>query len=323
MPELTYLQAIQSALREELTADENVFLIGEDIGEYGGVFKVTAPLWQEFGPARLLDAPISENTIIGAAVGAALSGMRPVAEVMFMDFITLAMDQIVNQAAKLHFMSGSKVKVPLVVRTQAGGGVGAAAQHSQSLEAWFAHIPGLKVVMPSTSYDAKGLLKTAIRDDNPVIFIEHKLLYQKKGQVPDWEYTVPFGQADIKRKGNDLTVVATSYMVAKALAVAESLEREGVSVEVVDPRTLVPLDEETIINSVKKTGRAVVVHEAVKRGGFGGEIASLIAEKAFDWLDEPVQRVGSADAPVPFAPGLERRVIPQEEDIAAAIRRIL
>lgn len=322
MKEITYAQAVCEAIREEMLRDERVFLMGEDIGLHGGTFGTSKGLYAEFGKARIKNTPISEAAIAGAAVGAAMNGCRPVAEIMFIDFATLATDQIINQAAKMRYMFGGKVEVPLVVRTQGGGGKGGAGQHSQSLEAWFCHIPGLKVVMPSTPYDAKGLLKTAIRDNNPVMFIEHKLLYSVRGLVPDEEYTIPLGKASIKRRGRDVTVVATSGMVQKALVAAEIMEEGNIDVEVIDPCTLVPLDEETIINSVKKTGKAVIVHEACKRGGFGGELSALIMEKAFDYLDAPVVRVAGADVPVPYSEILERLALPDEKDILKGIKEI-
>ena len=322
--EITYAEAIREALRQEMRRDERVFLIGEDIGIYGGAFGVTYGLLEEFGEERVRDTPISEQTIAGAAIGAALIGMRPVAEIMFMDFVTLAMEQIVNQAAKLRFMFGGKAKVPMVLRTPAGSGTGAAAQHSQSLEAWFVHVPGLKVVMPSTPYDAKGLLISAIRDDNPVIFVEHKLLYKTKGPVPEEEYTIPLGVADVKREGSDVTIVATSIMVRRALAAAEKLAQEGIEAEVIDPRTLKPLDTETIISSVMKTGRALIVHEAPKTCGFGAEVSARITEgEAFFYLDAPVRRLAGMDVPIPYNPKLERGVVPQEEDIIKAVRELV
>lgn len=278
----------------------------------------------EFGPERIRDTPISESALAGSAVGAAMTGMRPIVELQFSDFITIAMDQLVNQGAKIRYMFGGKARVPMVVRTPGGSGTGAAAQHSQSLEAWMAHIPGLKVVQPATPYDAKGLLKAAIDDDNPVIFYEHKLLYKTKGPVPEEPYAIPLGQADIKREGTDITVIATSIMVHRALEAAETLSREGISVEVLDPRTLVPLDEESIVQSVKKTGRVLIVHEAVKRGGFGGEIAGVIAEsEAFDYLDAPIRRLGGAAVPIPYNPVLERAAVPQVEDIVQAVRELV
>jgi len=324
MREITYAEAIREALRQEMRRDERVFLIGEDIGIYGGAFGVTYGLLEEFGEERVRDTPISELTIAGAATGAALTGMRPVAEIMFMDFTTLAMEQLVNQAAKIHFMFGGKAKVPMVLRTPAGSGTGAAAQHSQSLEAWFVHVPGLKVVSPSTPYDAKGLLISAIRDDNPVIFVEHKLLYRTKGPVPEEEYTIPLGVADVKREGSDITVVATSIMVLRALEAAERLAEEGISVEVIDPRTLKPYDEETVAKSVMKTGRVLIVHEAPRTGGFGAEIAARIVEgEAFFYLDAPVRRLTGLDVPIPYNPNLERGVVPQVEDIMDAIRELM
>ncbi len=324
MRELRYVEAIREALRQEMRRDERVFLIGEDIGVYGGAFGVTDGLLEEFGPERVIDTPISEQAIVGVAIGAALVGMRPVAEIMFMDFVTLAMEQIVNQAAKIHFMFGGAASVPIVIRMPAGAGTGAAAQHSQSLEAWFAHVPGLKVVMPSTPYDAKGLLISAIRDDNPVIFIEHKLLYRTKGPVPEEEYTIPLGTAEIKREGRDVTIIATSLMVVRALAAAEKLAQEGIEVEVVDPRTLKPLDVETILRSVMKTGRVLIVHEAPLTCGFGAEISARISEsEAFYYLNAPIRRLTGLDVPIPYNRNLERSVIPQEEDIIRVVRELV
>lgn len=319
---LTYREAIREALREEMRRDERVFLLGEDIGVYGGIFAVTQGLLDEFGEERVRDTPISEAAIAGAAIGAAMVGMRPVAEIMFVDFTTIALDQIVNQAAKMRYMTGGKAKVPVVIRTTTGTGRRAAAQHSQSLEAWHAHVPGLKVVMPSTAADAKGLLKSAIRDDNPVIFIEHKLLYAQKGEVPEGEFLVPLGKADVKRQGSDVTVVATSLMVSRTLEAAERLAAEGISVEVIDPRTLRPLDIETICASLEKTGRLVIVHEACKFGGFGAEIAAQVMENAFFSLDAPPVRVCGADVPIPFSPVLEDAVVPSVEQIMEAVRQI-
>lgn len=319
--EITYLEAVREAMSQEMRQNERVFILGEDIGVYGGAFGVTRGMIEEFGPDRVRNTPISEAAISGAAVGAALTGMRPILELQFSDFITIAMDQMVNQAAKTRYMFGGKGKVPMVLRTPAGSGTGAAAQHSQSLEAWMAHIPGLKVVQPSTAYDAKGLLKAAMDDDNPVVFYEHKLLYKTSGAVPEAQYSIPLGKADIKREGSDVTIVATAIMVHKALEAAAELEKDGISVEVIDPRTLVPLDEETIVQSVKKTGRLIVVHEAVKRGGFGGEIASMIAEsEAFDYLDAPIKRLGGLAVPIPYNPTLEKAAIPQVPDIIAAAK---
>lgn len=323
MREITYSQAIQEAMREEMARDPNVFIMGEDIAIHGGAFGVTRGMWKDM-PDRVLNTPISEAAIAGAAIGAALVGCRPIAELMYIDFSSIAMDQLVNQGAKIRYMFGGKARVPMVLRTQGGSGRGNAAQHSQSLEAWFTHIPGLKVVMSSTPYDAKGLLKSAIRDDNLVIFIEHKTLYWNKGPVPEEEYTIPLGAAEVKRRGRDATVVAWSAMVPRALKAAETLSQRGIEVEVIDPRTLVPLDEGTIIESVKKTGRLVVVHEACKRGGYGGEIASMIAEsEAFDYLDAPIQRVAGDDVPIPYNQRLEKYVVPDEEKIIAAVERVV
>ncbi len=323
MREITYVQALNEAIREEMRRDPAVFILGEDIGVHGGAFKVSLGLLDEFGPERVLCTPIAEAGIVGTALGAALTGLRPIAELMYMDFATVAMDQIVNQAAKIRFMMGGQAKVPLVIRGQGGSGRGNAAQHSQSLEAWFAHVPGLLVVQPSTPYDAKGLLKSAVRNDNPVVFIEHKMLYGTKGPVPEEEYTVPLGAADVKRPGRDVTVVATAWMVPRALAAAEELAADGIQLEVVDPRTLVPLDEETILESVRKTNHAMVVHEAHRRHGVGAEIAAVIQEKAFDDLDAPVVRLGGKSAPVPFSPVLEKRLVPTVEDIVTAARELL
>jgi pyruvate dehydrogenase E1 component beta subunit len=321
---ITYREALREALREEMRRDQSVFLLGEDIGKYwGGAFKVTDGLAQEFGDERVRDTPISESAIIGVAVGAAITGMRPVAEIMFGDLVALAMDQIANQAAKLRYMFGGQAKVPLVIRTPFGGGVNIAAHHSQSLEAWFMHVPGLYVAVPSTPYDAKGLLKTAIRGKNPVIFCEHKLLYPVEGEVPEEGYTIPFGVADVKREGEDVTIVATLYMVHRALKAAEELEAEGVSVEVVDPRTLTPLDKNAIIASVKKTGRLVVVSEDCKTAGVSAEIAAIVAEEAIDYLDAPVKRVAEPDTPIPFSPPLEKYVIPDEKAIIRAVKEIV
>jgi len=324
MPEITYMEAIRQALWEEMRRDERVFLIGEDIGRYGGAFGLTAGMLDEFGPERIRETPISEATIVGTAVGAALIGMRPVAEIMFMDFILLAMDQIANQAAKMHFMFGGKASVPIVVRTPGGSGTGAAAQHSQSLESLLMHFPGLKVVNPSTPYDAKGLMLSAIRDPNPVCFVEHKLLYKTKGEVPEGDYAIPIGVADIKREGRDITVVANNIMVVRALKVAERLAEEGIEVEVIDPRTLLPLDSETIINSVIRTGRLLLIHEACQTGGWAGEVIARVASSvAFDYLDAPIRRLAGKDVPIPYNRGLERAAVPQEEDIEREIRAIV
>lgn len=324
MKEITYREALREALLEEMQRDKTVFLLGEDIGQYWeGAFKVTKGLAEKFGIERVRDTPISESAIIGASVGAAITGMRPVAEIMFGDLMTLAMDQIANQAAKIRYMFGGQAKIPLVIRTPFGGGVNIAAHHSQSLEAWFMHIPGLYVVVPSTPYDAKGLLKTAIRDDNPVIFCEHKLLYPIKGLIPDEEFTIAFGSADVKREGTDVTIVATMFMVHEALKAAETLGKENLSVEVVDPRTLVPLDKKAILRSVKKTGHLVIVTEDCRTAGVGAEIAAIVAEEAIDYLDAPVIRVAEPDTPIPFSPTLEKFVIPNEEKIIKAIKRIV
>ncbi len=310
MREITLGQAIREALAEEMRRDPRVFIIGEDVAEAGTVFKVLSGLVEEFGPARVIDSPISEAGITGLGVGGAMTGMRPVVDIMFGDFITLAMDQIVNQAAKVHYMSGGKLKVPLVVRTTMGATRRSAAQHSQSLHAWVSHVPGLKVALPSTPYDAKGLLKTAIRDDNPVVFFEDKMMYQLKGLVPEGEYTLPFGAADIKRPGTDISLVATSSMVQVALAAAEMLEQLGISAEVVDPRTTFPLDKQTLVESAKKTSRAIVIDEGYERYGVTAEIASVIADGAFYYLDAPVKRMGAMDVPVPFSPVLEDLTVP-------------
>src|SRR5699024_5576983 len=314
---------IRDALRVKLREDEKVLLLGEDIGVYGGAFGVTATLLEEFGSARVRDTPISELGMTGVAVGAALTGMRPVVDIQFSDFLTLALDQVVNQAAKIRYMYGGKATVPLVIRTPSGSGTGAAAQHSQSLEAWLAHVPGLKVVQPSTPYDAKGLLIAAINDPNPVIFYEHKLLYKTTSDVQADAYEIPLGVADVKQEGTDVTIIATGIMVQKALQAAMDYAALGVSVEVIDPRTLVPLDEVTILNSVEKTGRVIIVHEAVKRGGIGGEIASLITERAFHALRAPIIRLGGAFVPMPYNAKLERQAVPQVEDIERAIGKLV
>lgn len=320
--ELTIREAIREALAEELSRDLTVFMIGEDIGRAGGVYGVTSGLWEEFGPQRIMDSPITEAGVVGISVGAAMTGLRPVVEIMFCDILTLAMDQIVNQASKLRYMTGGQARIPLVVRTAMGAGRGVGAQHSQSLHVWMAHVPGLKVVIPSTPYDAKGLLKSAIRDDNPVIFFEDKLSYGDKGPVPEGDYTIPLGVADIKRAGDDLTIVATSSMVQVALGAADILEQEGLSVEVVDPRCLQPWDKETIIESVKKTGRVIVVDEGYRSYGITGEIAATIADEAFDYLDAPVKRIGAVDVPVPMSPALEELTIPNEKQVVEIAREL-
>ncbi|NQT46881.1 MAG: alpha-ketoacid dehydrogenase subunit beta [Candidatus Omnitrophica bacterium] len=323
MREISYSEAIREALKEEMLKDESVFLLGEDIGFYGGAFGVTRGLIDEFGPERVKNTPISENSFVGVAVGAAMVGMRPIVEIMFMDFITLAMDQIVNHAAKLHYLYDGQVRIPLVVRTPAGAGRGYGASHSQSLEAWFMHVPGLKIVSPSTPYDAKGLLKTAIRDNNPVIFIENKLLYAAKGDVPKKEYTIPLGKADIKKRGKDLTIIAYSRMVHLALEAAEELKGGGVEAEVIDLRSLVPIDMDTVINSVKKTGRVIVVEEDNLTGGVGAEISSLVNEHVFKKLKAPVRRVASADVPIPCAPALEQAILPSKDKLIKIAKEIM
>ncbi|MFO7928788.1 MAG: alpha-ketoacid dehydrogenase subunit beta [Candidatus Humimicrobiaceae bacterium] len=321
MRELEYREALREAVIEEMDRDEKVFLIGEDIGVYGGAFRVYRGLLEKYGPERVVNTPISEIAIVGSGVGAALTGYRPIAEIMFIDFTTLAMDQIVNQAAKIRYMTGDSLNVPLVLRTQGGAGRGVAAQHSQSLEAWFYHVPGLKVVMPSTPYDAKGLLKTAVRDDNPVMFIEQKMIYLNKGEVPEKEYSIPFGQADIKREGNDVTIFAYSNMVLESLKAAEELEKEGISCEVVDPRTLVPLDEDTLINSVKKTNHLVIVSEACERGSIASDICAKVNTLAFDWLDAPIKIVAGLNTPIPYNSTLEQACVPHKEDIIKAVKQ--
>lgn len=309
---------------EEMRADENVFLMGEDVGVYGGAFGVSAGMLEEFGEERVKDTPISEAVIAGAATGAAVTGMRPIAEIMFSDFTTIAMDQLVNQAAKMRYMFGGKAKVPMVLRTPGGSGTGAAAQHSQSLEAWFCHIPGLKVAVPSTPYDAKGMLKAAIRDDNPVIFIEQKLLYRKKGEVPRGDYTIPLGKADIKRQGEDVTIITYGHMVPLCLEIAADFAKEDISIEVIDPRTLVPLDKAAIIASAKKTGRVLVVHEACQTPGYGAELAAVVADSAaFFALKAPIKRVCGMDVPIPFCPELEKNAVPTRETITQGVRQLL
>lgn len=322
--ELTYVEALREGLQQVMAEDERVFLIGEDIGTYGGAFGVSAGLLDEFGPERVIDTPISEAGIAGACVGAAVTGMRPVGEIQFMDFVTISMEQLVLQAAKIRYMFGGKATVPLVLRMPGGSGTGAAAQHSESLENWFVHVPGLKVVMPSNAYDAKGLLLAAIEDLNPVIFVEHKLLYRTKCHVPEEMYTVPLSQTNVVRAGADLTVVATSVMVERTKEAAETLAGEGIELEIIDPRTLNPLDDAPIIDSVKKTGKALVVHEAVKTGGFGGEIVSRIVEsEAFDYLDAPILRLAGLDVPIPYNRTLEYNAVPQVETIVEQARRLV
>ncbi|MFZ5808341.1 MAG: alpha-ketoacid dehydrogenase subunit beta [Chloroflexota bacterium] len=324
MRELSFAQAIREALDEELARDENIILFGEDIGKWGGVFRTTEGLMDKYGPERVVDTPLSEEGYVGLAVGIAMTGMHPVPEIMFGDFITLAMDQIVNQAAKMRYMTGGQVKVPITIRATMGGGRSSGAQHSQSWHAWFAHVPGLKVVVPSTPYDAKGLLKTALREPNPVVFFEDKVMYHKiKGNVPEEEYVIPFGEADIKRSGEDVTIIALSRMVHTALAAADLLADKGISAEVIDPRTLTPLDEKTLVESVCKTGGAVIVDEGYNRFGVTAELAAVIARGAFDYLDAPIERLGAMDVPIPFTPPLEFATIPDEERIVAAVLRVL
>ena len=316
--EITFAEAIREALAEEMRRDSRVFIMGEDVAEAGTPFKVLSGLVEEFGTSRVVDTPISEAGFTGVGVGAAMTGLRPVVDIMFGDFVTLTMDQMVNQAAKVHYMSGGKWKVPMVMRTTLGAARRSAAQHSQSLHAWFSHVPGLKVVLPSTPYDAKGLLKTAIRDDNPVVFFEDKMSYKLKGPVPTEEYTIPFGVADIKREGTDITLVGTSSMVQLALEAAALLEEAGVSAEVVDPRTTWPLDERTLIESVKKTSRAIVMDEGYGRYGVAAELAATIAEGAFHYLDGPVKRMGAMHVPIPFSPPLEDVTLPTPKAIFEA-----
>jgi pyruvate/2-oxoglutarate/acetoin dehydrogenase E1 component len=323
MRKLTYREAIREALREEMKRDPSVFIMGEEIAEYGGAYKVTTGLVDEFGHERVRNTPLAEASIAGAALGAAIAGMRPVAEIMYIDFSFIAADQIVNQVAKLRYMTGGLIKVPLVIRTQGGGGTSAGPHHSQSLEAIYTHIPGLLVVIPSNAYDAKGLLKSSIREDNPVIFIEHKKLYGEVYEVPEEEYLLPLGKAEVKRQGKDVTVVTYSRCVNYALKVAEELANDGTELEIIDLRTLKPLDEDTVLNSVKKTGKAIVVHEACRTGGFGAEIAATVAEKAFDFLDAPIKRVAAPDSPIPFSPKLESYILPNEDDIKTGIKELI
>jgi pyruvate/2-oxoglutarate/acetoin dehydrogenase E1 component len=321
MPELTYREAVRDAMSEAMRRDDDVFIMGEDIAEMGGSMGVTQGMLEEFGAERVRNTPISEMAIVGAGVGAAISGMRPIVEIMYQDFTTLAMEQLVSQAAKHRYMSGGQIKVPLTVRTQGGAGWSPGAQHAQQLEAWFVHVPGLKVVFPSTPADVRGLLWTAIYDDNPVLFFEHRTLYGLKGEVPEKIEGIELAKGRVHREGDDVTVVATGRLVHEALNAAEQAEKEGISVEVWDPRTLQPLDEEGLVNSVKKTNRCVVAHEAVVRMGWGAEVAALIQEKAFDYLDAPVERVGAKFTPIPFAPVMESFVIPHDKDVLAAVKR--
>jgi acetoin:2,6-dichlorophenolindophenol oxidoreductase subunit beta len=321
MPELSYREAVRDALSTAMRQDEDVFIMGEDIAEMGGSMGVTQGMLDEFGPERVRNTPISEAAIVGTGIGAAMQGMRPVVEIMYEDFLTLSAEQVINQAAKHRYMSGGQVKVPLTIRTQGGAGWSPGAQHAQQLEAWFVHIPGLKVVFASTPTDVRGLLYTSIYEDNPVIFFEHRTLYGIKEDVPEKLEPIPLGEARVHREGEDVTVVATGRLVHEANTAAEQAEEQGISVEVVDPRTLQPLDESTIVNSVKKTNRAVVAHEAVTRMGFGAEVAAIVQHQAFDWLDAPVERVGAKFTPLPFAPVMEEFVIPHAEDVLEAILR--
>ena len=321
MPELTYREAVRDALATAMRGHEDVFIMGEDIAEMGGSMGVTQGLVAEFGPERVRNTPISEMAIVGAGIGAAIQGMRPVVEIMYEDFLTLSLEQIVNQAAKHRYMSGGQLKVPLTIRTQGGAGWSPGAQHAQQLEAWLVHIPGLKVVFASTPEDVRGLLWTSIYEDNPVIFFEHRTLYGIKATVPDEIEPIPLGRARVHREGEDVTVIATGRLVHESLGAAAEAEKEGISVEVVDPRTLQPLDEDALVGSVKKTNRAVVAHEAVTRMGFGAEVAAVLQYQAFDWLDAPIERVGARFVPLPFAPVMEEFVVPHSEDVLEAIRR--
>jgi pyruvate dehydrogenase E1 component beta subunit len=323
MREITFAEAIRETLTQQMNADDRIFMLGQEIGIYGGTYGVTDGLIEKLGSDRLMDTPISEQAITGIGIGAALVGLRPIVEIMFSDFMLLPFDQIANQAAKIRYMFGGQAKVPLVIRTPCGGGLGMAAQHSQNLESLFMYIPGLKVVFPSTPYDLKGLLSSSIKDENPVLIFEHKVLYLKKGPVPEEPYDIPLGVADIKREGSDVTVVATSIMVHKVLKVAEKLSAEGIEIEVIDPRTIKPLDTELIFSSVKKTNRVVLVEEAHYTGGFTCFLASEIGTKCFDYLDAPVTRVTSLDCPIPYEHNLEDHVIPNEEKIENAIKEIL
>jgi pyruvate/2-oxoglutarate/acetoin dehydrogenase E1 component len=321
MSEITYREAVRDALGKAMRKDEDVFIMGEDIAEMGGSMAVTQGLLEEFGPERVRNTPISEMAIVGAGIGAAMAGMRPIVEIMYEDFLTLSLEQIVNQAAKHRYMSGGQLTVPLTIRTQGGAGWSPGAQHAQQLEAWLVHVPGLKVAYPSTPEDVRGLLWTSIYDDNPVVFFEHRLLYPVKGDVPEEIEPIPFGKARTIREGTDVTVVAIGPLVHRALDAAKQAEEEGISVEIIDPRTLQPLDEDSLVASVKKTNRAVVAHEAVTRMGFGAEVAAVLQYKAFDYLDAPIERVGAKFAPLAFAPVMEQFLIPHAEDVLAAIKR--
>jgi len=323
MAVVTFGEAIRQAYEEEMKRDENVFLMGEDVGRWGSLYRSSRGLLEQFGPNQVKDAPISEAAIAGCGIGAAMMGMRPIAEIMYIDFVSIAMDQIVNHAAKWHQLSGGEVKIPMVLKTQGGCGRRNSSQHSQSLENWFVNIPGIIVVMPSTPYDVKGLLKSSIRNDNPVVFIEHKCLYFDKGEVPEEEYLIPLGKADVKREGDDVTIIATSWMVQFALRAADQLAEDGISCEVVDPRTLWPLDKETIINSVKKTGRCIVVTEAPMEGGWSGEAASVVQENCFEDLKKPVKRLCTERTGIPYGPVFEREIIPNEPKIVDAVKMII
>ena len=320
MREITYAEALREAMSEEMRRDPDVFLMGEDVGVYGGAFGVSRGMVQEFGEERVRDTPISEGAITGCAAGAAMTGMRPIVEIMFSDFITIAMDQLVNQAAKARYQFGAQTSVPMVLRAAGGSGTGAAEQHSQSVEAWVTNVPGLKVVIPSTPHDAKGLLKAAIRDDDPVVFLEQKLLYRTRGPVPEGDYVVPLGCADLKREGRHVSLITYGRMVQRCLAAAEAVAPEGIEAEVLDVRTLVPLDREAVVATARKTGRVIIVHEACQSGGFGGELAAVVADsEAFFYLDAPIRRLGGADVPIPYNPHLEASVVPTEERIVQAI----
>jgi pyruvate dehydrogenase E1 component beta subunit len=321
--EISFLEALNEALRQEMERDPTVIVMGEDVGVYGGVFGVTKGLLEKFGFERVIDTPISEAGFIGAAVGAAATGLRPVVELMFVDFFGVAMDQIYNQAAKMRYMFGGKIKVPITIRTTIGGGLSAAAQHSQVLYSIFAHVPGLKVVVPSTPYDAKGLLISSIRDDNPVMFFEHKLLYPIKGPVPEEPYAIPLGKADVKREGSDVTVIGLALTVHQALEAADILAKEGISVEVIDPRTIVPFDKEAILKSVRKTGKVVIVDEDYDRCGFASWVAAIIADEAFEYLDAPIKRVTTPNIPIPFSPPLEKHILPSTEKIIRAVETVV
>ncbi|MCP4195561.1 MAG: alpha-ketoacid dehydrogenase subunit beta [Proteobacteria bacterium] len=323
MRQISFSEAINEAMSEAMRQDESVFLLGEDVGLFGGVFGVSAGMFEEFGAGRIRDTPISETAIVGSCLGAALMGMRPIAEIMFADFVACAMDQVVNQAAKARYMSGGKASVPLTIRIVNGAPGSAAAQHSQSPEAWFMNVPGLKIAIPATPYDAKGLLKSAILGEDPVLFFEHKMLYAEKGDVPEEAYTVPFGEAAIRREGTDATVIAIGGVLSTALEAATKLEESGISVEVIDPRTLVPLDSETLVNSVKKTHRVVIVHEAHRRAGPGAEIAALLAEEAIGYLDAPILRVATKNVPFPYNPELEQFILPMVDDVVAAVEEMV